>query len=40
MRIAVLGSGAMGGLYGAYLSRGHEVTMVDVNPAVVDKIVR
>ena len=38
MRIAVLGAGAMGGLYGAYLSRENDVTMVDINAAVVDKI--
>lgn len=29
MKIAVIGAGAMGCLYGAYLSRKHEVTMVD-----------
>lgn len=29
MRIAVIGAGAMGCLYGAYLSRRHEVTMID-----------
>ncbi len=38
MKIAVLGSGAMGGLFGAYLSRENEVTMVDINPAVVERI--
>ena len=38
MRIAVLGAGAMGGLYGSYLSRENDVTMVDINAAVVDKI--
>ena len=38
MKIAVLGAGAMGGLFGAYLSRGNDVTVVDVNTAVVDKI--
>ena len=40
MRIAVLGAGAMGGLYGSYLSRENDVTMVDINAAVVDKINR
>lgn len=40
MRIAVLGAGAMGGLYGSYLSRENDVTMVDINASVVDKINR
>lgn len=40
MKIAVLGSGAMGGLFGSYLSRRNEVTVVDINAAVVDKINR
>lgn len=38
MRIAVLGSGAMGGLYSAYLSRNNDVTVIDVNQALVDKV--
>ena len=38
MKIAVLGSGAMGGLYSAYLSRKNEVTVIDVNQALVDKV--
>lgn len=38
MKIVVLGAGAMGGLFGAYLSRKNDVTVVDVNTAVVDKI--
>ncbi len=38
MKIAVLGSGAMGGLFSAYLSRKNEVTVVDVNTALVDKV--
>ena len=38
MKIAVLGAGAMGGLYSAYLSRCHDVTVVDVYSALVDKI--
>lgn len=38
MKIAVLGSGAMGGLYSSYLSRKHEVTVIDVNPALVEKV--
>lgn len=40
MRIAVLGAGAMGSLYGAYLSKNHEVYMIDVNRTVVDVINR
>ena len=38
MRIAVLGAGAMGSLYGAYLSRNNEVHMIDVNNKVVESI--
>lgn len=38
MKIAVLGSGAMGGLYSSYLSRSNEVTVIDVNQALVDKV--
>jgi 2-dehydropantoate 2-reductase len=38
MKIAVLGCGAMGGLYSAYLSRKNEVTVIDVNEALVSKI--
>ena len=38
MKIAVLGAGAMGGLYSAYLSRHNEVTVIDVNTQVVEKI--
>ena len=38
MKIAVLGAGAMGGLYSSYLSRQHEVTVIDVNPALVEKV--
>lgn len=38
MKIAVLGAGAMGGLYSAYLSRHNEVTVIDVNAQVVKKI--
>lgn len=40
MKIAVLGSGAMGSLYGTYLSQSEEVTMVDVLPDLVDHINR
>lgn len=38
MKIVVLGAGAMGGLYSAYLSRENDVTVVDVNTALVDKV--
>lgn len=38
MRIAVLGCGAMGGLFSAYLSRHNDVTVIDVNPGLVAKI--
>ena len=38
MKIAVLGAGAMGSLYGAYLSRNNEVYMIDVNSKVVEAI--
>ena len=34
MRIAVIGAGAMGTLYGGYLSRQHDVLLVDANPAM------
>lgn len=38
MRIAVVGCGAMGGLYGAYLSRANDVTVIDVNETAVKSI--
>lgn len=38
MRIAVIGAGAMGALYGGYLSRGNDVLLVDVNQRQVDAI--
>lgn len=38
MKIAVLGGGAMGGLFGGYLSRNNEVTLVDVNQGLIDKV--
>lgn len=40
MRVAVLGAGAMGALFGGYLSRRHEVLLVDVDRALVDAIER
>ncbi|MBP3655375.1 MAG: ketopantoate reductase family protein [Clostridia bacterium] len=38
MKIAVLGAGAMGALYGGYLSRGNDVLLVDVRQEQVDQI--
>lgn len=38
MKIVIVGAGAMGGLYGAYLSRKNEVIMVDAAEAVVNTI--
>ena len=38
MRIAVIGAGAMGALFGGYLSRCNDVLLVDVNPKQVDAI--
>ncbi len=40
MKIAVIGAGAMGSIYGAHLSLNNEVYMVDTAPAVVDHIKR
>lgn len=38
MKVAVLGAGAMGSLYGAKLSGTQDVTMVDVNDALIDHL--
>jgi len=38
MKIAVIGSGAMGGLFSSYLSRNNDVTVIDVNAALVEKV--
>lgn len=38
MRIAVIGAGAMGALYGGYLSKHNDVLLVDVNKTQVDTI--
>lgn len=38
MKIAVIGAGAMGSIYGGRLSLHNEVCIVDTNQAVVDKI--
>lgn len=40
MKIAVLGAGAMGMLFGGYLSRENEVYLVDVSPERIAKIQR
>ena len=41
MRIAVLGAGAMGGLYGSWLSRENDVlATVDVRDCVYDVLVK
>ncbi len=36
MKIAVIGAGAMGSLYGAYLSKKNDVILIDSNAACVD----
>ena len=38
MKIVIIGAGAMGCLYGAYLSEKNEVTMLDVYETQVDAI--
>ena len=38
MKIAVIGCGAMGALYGGYLSRNNDVTLVERNPDRIAKI--
>ena len=38
MKIAILGAGAMGSLYGAYLSRKNEVWLLDTNKEKVNEI--
>lgn len=38
MKIAVLGAGAMGGLFSAYLSKQNEVTVIDVSVPLIEKI--
>ena len=40
MRIAILGGGgAMGGLFGGYLSQGgHDVTLIDVSRPAIEAI--
>ena len=38
MKIAVIGAGAMGSIYGGHLSLKNEVYLVDTNQSVVDEI--
>ena len=38
MRIAILGAGAMGMLFGGYLSRQNDVFLIDVDQSRVEKI--
>lgn len=38
MKVAVLGAGAMGSLFGGYLSRGNEVTVVDLSKSIVEAV--
>ena len=40
MKIVVLGAGAMGSIYGGYLSQANETLLVDVNADLVEKINR
>lgn len=40
LRIAILGSGAMGMLFGGYLSNENKVVLIDIDKAKVDKINR
>lgn len=38
MKIAVIGAGAMGSLYGGYLSRNNDVTLIDTDAAKVEAV--
>ena len=38
MKIAVIGCGAMGALYGGYLSRNNDVTLVERNPDRIEAL--
>ena len=38
MRIAILGAGAMGMLFGGHLSRKNEVTLIDIDQQKVDAV--
>lgn len=38
MKIAVIGAGAMGSIYGGHLSKNNEVYLVDTNAALIEKV--
>lgn len=38
MKIAIIGAGALGLMFGSLLSKNHEVHLLDVNPEMIDKI--
>jgi len=38
MRIAVIGAGAMGSIYGGHLSLHNDVYLIDTNQAIIDQI--
>lgn len=38
MRVVILGAGAMGMLFGGYLSRGNDVCLIDVDPKRVEAV--
>ena len=38
MRIAVIGAGAMGSIYGGHLSQHNDVLLVDTNEKVVEQV--
>lgn len=38
LKIAILGSGAMGSLFGAYLSQRNDVWLIDIDKQKVDRI--
>ena len=40
MKIAILGAGAMGSLFGGYLSQKNEVCLIEINQGIVEKINR
>ena len=40
MKIAIIGPGAMGLLFGGYLSQKHDVTLIGRNPQVMERIAR
>ena len=38
MKIAVIGAGAMGSMYGSWLSQKNEIIFIDVNKETIDNI--